>query len=84
VHRTRMMVMIMMWVGISVAVGCLLCAVLMLRLRERPVRCPDCRVSTSPVTSNTSGAWGPVVEVAHWCPRCTRVVARRFIALLCE
>jgi len=74
--------MALVWVGLMV--GCLACAVGLLRLSARPARCPTCRIPAEPLTRETDGLLGPVAELAYWCPRCARVVARRYLSLLCE
>jgi hypothetical protein len=72
----------LIWVGLIA--GCLVCAVCLLRRSVRPANCPECRVPTEVLTGEARGPWGPVVEIAYWCPRCARVIARRFVTLLCE
>ncbi len=74
--------MALLWVGLMV--GCLACAVGLLRLSARPARCPNCRIPAEPLTGEADGPLGPVAELVFWCPRCARVVARHYLSLLCE
>jgi predicted RNA-binding Zn-ribbon protein involved in translation (DUF1610 family) len=52
-----------------------------LRHLNRPRRCLDCGETTEPVTRDLEGGFTPVVEIAFWCPRCARVVARRCLTV---
>jgi predicted RNA-binding Zn-ribbon protein involved in translation (DUF1610 family) len=76
------MALTLIWVGLIVR--CLACAVYLFRRSVRPASCPDCGVTAEILTGDARGPWGPVVEIAHWCPRCARVIVRRFVTLLCE
>jgi hypothetical protein len=54
---------------------------LSLRHLDRPVRCRDCGEVTEPISRALENGFTPVVEIAFWCPRCARVVARRCLTV---
>jgi hypothetical protein len=58
--------------------------VVSLRHLNRPVRCRDCGQPTEPIARDREGGFAPVVEIAFWCPRCARVVARRCLTMACD
>ncbi|RPI07864.1 MAG: hypothetical protein EHM71_09655 [Zetaproteobacteria bacterium] len=64
--------------------GFLLCGALLLRLSNQPRPCPRCGLRTEPLPDRIVDSRIPVVETPYWCPRCARVVSRRFLTSLWE
>jgi hypothetical protein len=62
-------------VVISFAYGVILC-----RAAARTPRCRTCQIPTESISVIHDGHRLPVIETAYWCPRCARVVSRRFLA----
>ena len=59
---------------VSFVVGLILC-----RAAARASRCRTCRIPTEPLSITHGDDRFTVIETAYWCPRCARVVSRRFL-----
>lgn len=51
------------------------------RLLNRPRYCPECHRPTEATSRDHKGGFMPVVEIRFWCPRCARVVGRRYLTV---
>ena len=60
------------------------CGLALLHLTRRAPRCPSCGTRAEPVSVPYNEGRIPVIELAHWCPRCARVISRRFVTPLWE
>jgi hypothetical protein len=68
----------MEWIVLTLLL--LLGGVVVFKLAAHSPQCPLCRIPAEPMSAIRGDHRFPVVETIFWCPRCARVISRRFIS----
>ena len=70
--------------GIILVVVSFVYGVILCRAAARTPRCRTCQIPTESISVTHYDHQFTVIETAYWCPRCARVVSRRFLTPHCE
>ena len=65
--------------GIILLVVSFACGVILCRAAARASHCRTCQTPTESISITHGDDRFTVIETAYWCPRCARVVSRRFL-----
>jgi predicted RNA-binding Zn-ribbon protein involved in translation (DUF1610 family) len=67
-----------------VIAACLVGAAIVVRLFNRPPRCPECQIPGEPVFHEDQVVSPLTGQITYRCPACEQVIGRRYLTTLAE